>query len=115
MAGGDASPLAPVIVIAVLVICTALTDLRHPGSARRQWAFATNPRAMAASATVAAATLLLGGTRYGWAAVAWALLTGALAASSPAAAPQTPQPIRTRSSLCRSDSSARSWLPSEHL
>ncbi|WP_327322582.1 hypothetical protein OG735_08875 [Streptomyces sp. NBC_01210] len=77
MAGGDASLLAPVIVIAALVIRTAVTELRHPGSARRQWAFATSPRPMAAGATVAAATVLIGGTRFGWAA-AWALLTGAL-------------------------------------
>lgn len=80
MAGGDASLLAPVIVIAALAIRTAFTELRRPGSARRQWAFATNPRAMAAGATVAAATVLIGGTRYGWAAVAWALLTGTLTA-----------------------------------
>ncbi|MEN8656148.1 PGPGW domain-containing protein [Streptomyces sp. 21So2-11] len=80
MAGGDASPLAPVIVIAALVIRTALTELRHPGSARRQWAFATRPRAMAAGATAAAATVLIGGSRYGWAAAAWALLIGALTA-----------------------------------
>ncbi|MFD3757741.1 PGPGW domain-containing protein [Streptomyces sp. NPDC058622] len=80
MAGGDASLLAPVIVIAALVIRTAVTELRHPGSARRQWAFATRPRAMAAGATVAAATVLVSGTRYGWAAAAWALLIGALTA-----------------------------------
>ncbi|WP_327418210.1 hypothetical protein [Streptomyces sp. NBC_01233] len=80
MAGGDASLLAPVIVIAALVIRTAITELRHPGSARRRWAFTTSPRAMTAGATVAAATVLIGGTRHGWAAVAWALLTGALAA-----------------------------------
>ncbi|MGW7327095.1 hypothetical protein ACWGIU_00365 [Streptomyces sp. NPDC054840] len=79
MADGDASLLAPVIVIAALVIRTAITELRHPGSARRQWAFATNPRAIASGATVAAATVLIGGARFGWAA-AWALLAGALAA-----------------------------------
>ncbi|MGW7033001.1 hypothetical protein ACWGFX_38310 [Streptomyces xanthophaeus] len=96
MAGGDASLLAPVIVIAALVIRTAVTELRHPGSTRRQWAFATSPRAMAAGATVAAATVLIGGTRYGWAAAAWALLAGALAAfvtgRTPSAAALPPQP-----------------------
>lgn len=61
MAGGDASLLAPVIVIAALVIRTAITELRHPGTARRQWGFATSPRAMAAGATVAATTVLTGG------------------------------------------------------
>ncbi|MFF0051676.1 hypothetical protein [Streptomyces sp. NPDC005498] len=106
MAGGDASPLAPVIVITALVIRTAITELRRPGSARRQWAFATNPRAMAAGATVAAATLLIGGTRYGWPAAAWALLTGALTAFLTGRdTPRPPQPIRARSSRCRSDRS----------
>ncbi|MCX5123536.1 MULTISPECIES: hypothetical protein [unclassified Streptomyces] len=105
MAAGDASLLAPVIVIAALVIRTAITELRHPGSARRQWAFATNSRAMAAGATVAAATVLIGGTRYGWTAAAWALLTGALAAfvtgstssaASPPPAPNKEQPMSER-------------------
>lgn len=80
MASGDTSLLAPVIVIAALVIRTALTEFRDPGSARRQWAFVTNARAMAAGATVAAATILIGGQRFGWAAAAWALLAGALTA-----------------------------------
>lgn len=80
MAGGDASLLAPVIIIAALVIRTALTEFRHPGSARRQWAFATRPRAMAAGTTIAAATVLIGGTRFGWAVAVWALLVGALTA-----------------------------------
>ncbi|MFI1066627.1 hypothetical protein ACH4TC_32660 [Streptomyces spororaveus] len=92
MTGGDTSLLAPVIILAALVVRTALTELKHPGSARRQWAFVTNPKAMAAGTTVAAATVLIGGTRYGWVVAAWALLAGALAAfvtgsSSSAAAP----------------------------
>lgn len=94
MASDDASLLAPVIVIAALVIRTAITELKNPGSTRRQWAFATCPRAMAAGATVAAATGLIGAARLGWAALAWALLTGALTAfvtgrDTPAAAPPT--------------------------
>ncbi|MFG2981245.1 hypothetical protein ACGFYQ_08275 [Streptomyces sp. NPDC048258] len=68
------------IVIAALVIRTALTQLRHPGSARRQWAFATSPRALAAGTAVAAATAFTGIPRLGWAAAAWAVLTGALTA-----------------------------------
>ncbi|MCX4776925.1 hypothetical protein [Streptomyces sp. NBC_01264] len=80
MADGGTSLLAPVIVIAALVIRTALTELRDPGSAQRQWAFAANARAMAVGATVASAIILIGGQRFGWAASAWALLAGALTA-----------------------------------
>ncbi|WP_405714117.1 hypothetical protein OG264_33035 [Streptomyces xanthophaeus] len=105
MAGGDTSLLAPVIVIAALVIRTALTELRDPGSARRQWAFATNARAMATGATVAAAMILIGGQRFGWAAAAWALLAGALTAfltgrdtsdPTPTAAPSKEQAMSER-------------------
>lgn len=80
MADGDASLLALVIVIAALVTRTAVTELRHPGSARLQWAFTTSPGAMAAGATVAAVTIVISGDRDGWAAAAWALLAGTLAA-----------------------------------
>ncbi|MFG2489038.1 PGPGW domain-containing protein [Streptomyces virginiae] len=80
MADGGTSLLAPVIVIAALVIRTALTELREPGSARRQWACAVNARAMAVGATVASGIILIGGQRFGWAAAAWALLAGALTA-----------------------------------
>lgn len=104
MAGGDASLLAPVIIIAALIIRTALTELRHPGRARRQWAFTTRPGAMAAGTTAAAATALIGGARYGWAAAAWALLIGALIAfltgrdtpAAPATRPSKEQPMSER-------------------
>ncbi|GGR81910.1 hypothetical protein GCM10010269_21360 [Streptomyces humidus] len=108
MADGDASLLAPVIVIAALVIRTAVTELRHPGSARRQWAFATSPRAVAAGVTVAAATALIGGARYGWAAVAWALLAGVLAAFvTGSAASADPPPSPDEEQPCRNDRSER--------
>lgn len=105
MTGGDSSLLAPVTVIAALGIRTAITELRHPGSARRQWAFATHPWATAAGATVAAAMVLISGARFGWAVAAWALLIGALTAfltgrdtptaTSPAA-PSKEQPVSER-------------------
>ncbi|GAQ64985.1 hypothetical protein [Streptomyces scabiei] len=76
----DASLLAPAIIIAALVVRTALGELRHRGTAREQWAFATDRRAVAAGATTAAATVLLGWYQAGHAAVAWALLVGALTA-----------------------------------
>ncbi|WP_405421719.1 hypothetical protein [Streptomyces erythrochromogenes] len=97
------------IIIAALVLRTALTELKHPGSARRQWAFATNPKAMAAGATVAAATVLIAGASLGWAAAAWALLIGALTAfltgrDTPAAAspvvPNMEQPVSERRVAC---------------
>ncbi|MDX2394958.1 MULTISPECIES: PGPGW domain-containing protein [unclassified Streptomyces] len=80
MAGDDVAPLAPAIIIGALVIRTVFTELRHPGSARQQWAFASNPQAVGVGATVAAATLLISGSRLGCTAAAWALLVGALAA-----------------------------------
>ncbi|MFE7765959.1 hypothetical protein [Streptomyces sp. NPDC057438] len=76
----DASLLAPAIVIAALLVRTALGELRHRGTAREQWAFAADRRAAAAGATTAAATILLGWHQAGPAAVAWALLIGALTA-----------------------------------
>lgn len=55
----DTSLLAPAIIIAALVIRTAVAELRHRGTAREQWAFATDRRAVAAGVTTAAATILL--------------------------------------------------------
>ncbi|MFK4101495.1 hypothetical protein ACI2L1_15700 [Streptomyces sp. NPDC019531] len=66
---------APAIVAAALVIRTAVGELRHPGSAREQWAFATDRRAVAAAAVV-----VLGWQQAGPATAAWALLIGALTA-----------------------------------
>lgn len=76
----DASLVAPVIVIAALIIKTALGELRHPGSAREEWAFATDRMALAAGATAATAVVLLGWRHAGLAAVAWALIVGTLTA-----------------------------------
>ncbi|MBD9701153.1 hypothetical protein [Streptomyces caniscabiei] len=76
----DGSLLAPAIIIAALVVRTALGELRQQGTAREQWAFATDRRAIAAGATTAGATILLGWHQAGPAAVAWALLIGALTA-----------------------------------
>ncbi|WP_461080935.1 hypothetical protein [Streptomyces deserti] len=76
----DASLLAPVIVSAVLVIKAALGELRHPGSARQELAFAADRKAVAAEATAAAAIVLLGWGHAGVSALAWALLVGVLTA-----------------------------------
>ncbi|WP_327698959.1 hypothetical protein [Streptomyces sp. NBC_00459] len=76
----DTSLLAPAIMAAVLVVRTAVGELRRPGSAREEWAFATDRRAMAAGAASAAAVVLLGCHQSGPAVAAWALLIGALTA-----------------------------------
>ncbi|MFG2523510.1 hypothetical protein [Streptomyces sp. NPDC048527] len=76
----DASLMAPATVVAMLVIRTALVEIRHPGSARRQWCFLARSRPMTAGAT-AAVLLSAGGWRAaGIAALAWAVLAGALVA-----------------------------------
>ncbi|WP_060888320.1 hypothetical protein [Streptomyces caniscabiei] len=76
----DASLLAPAIIIAALVVRTALGELRQQGTAREQWAFATDRRAIAAGAATAGAIILLGWHQAGPTAVAWAPLIGALTA-----------------------------------
>ncbi|MFH9826506.1 MULTISPECIES: hypothetical protein [Streptomyces] len=77
---GETSVLMPVIIVVALVIRSAFTEIRHPGSARREWAFITSRRAMAAAGVVAVTVTAIGWSQAGWAAVAWALLAGALTA-----------------------------------
>ncbi|MFD5272053.1 hypothetical protein [Streptomyces sp. NPDC058335] len=72
--------LTPVIIVAALVVRTAFTEIRHPGSARRAWAFTTSRRAMAAADVVAVTVTAIGWSQAGWAAVAWALLAGTVTA-----------------------------------
>ena len=69
------------VVIAALVIRTALGEIRRPGTARRQWRFLTNKRAVmagAGSAAVLGSALAYGGSGPGHA--LWALLGGVLTA-----------------------------------
>ncbi|WP_405428089.1 hypothetical protein [Streptomyces erythrochromogenes] len=73
--------LTVAIVVAALVIRTAVAEFRAPGSARRQWAFLTDRRAWAIGVGTA---LVLGA--FGWAtagptAALWAALAGLLVAS----------------------------------
>ncbi|WP_208857944.1 hypothetical protein [Streptomyces flavidovirens] len=67
------------IIVAALTVRTAAAELREPGSARREWAFATNASALTAGLTAA---ILFGAT--GWqsrhAALAWSMLAGVLVA-----------------------------------
>ncbi|MET7715638.1 hypothetical protein [Streptomyces sp. NPDC005407] len=78
---GAASVRTVVIVVAALVIRTAIAKLRKPGSAHKQWAFATNPRAICIGAGAALVLGIIGWPSTGYAAVAWAVLAGALVAS----------------------------------
>ncbi|MCY0955278.1 hypothetical protein [Streptomyces sp. H27-S2] len=76
-----ATLLGLAIVVAVLVIRTAVTELREPGAGRRQWRFLREPRALAAGALVAIVLALAGGrSAAGASALPWALMAGALVA-----------------------------------
>ncbi|MFD8575598.1 hypothetical protein ACR3S4_02700 [Streptomyces sp. CH8.1] len=75
-----ATLLGLAIVIAALVIRTAVTELRDPGAGRRQWRFLRDPRALAAGAVTAMVLALAGWRSTGTPALPWALLAGALVA-----------------------------------
>ena len=77
---GSVSLLTVAIVIALLVIRTAVAELRKPGSARTQWAFVTNARAVTTGAVTAVMLGLLGWRSSGYGALAWAVLVGVLVA-----------------------------------
>ncbi|MFG2549470.1 hypothetical protein [Streptomyces sp. NPDC048581] len=77
---GAGSLLPVVIVVAALVIRTAIGELRRPGSAREQWAFATRGRAVAAGVVAATAVAVMGWPQTGAAALAWAVLVGTIVA-----------------------------------
>ncbi|MEU4492922.1 hypothetical protein AB0F96_05530 [Streptomyces sp. NPDC023998] len=70
------------IVVAALVIRTALGEIRRPGTARQQWRFLTNTAAVmtgaAASATALGTAVAVSGLGPGHA--VWALLGGVLTA-----------------------------------
>ncbi|MFD8193995.1 hypothetical protein [Streptomyces wuyuanensis] len=75
-----ASLLTVAVVVAALVIRTAVAEMRHPGSARARWALASGTRAVTAGAVAAAALGLVGWRYFGYGAVAWAVLAGVLVA-----------------------------------
>ncbi|MFJ7591321.1 hypothetical protein ACIQZO_28900 [Streptomyces sp. NPDC097617] len=75
-----ATLLGLAIVIAALVIRTAVIELREPGAGRRQWRFLRDPRALAAGAVVAFVLALVGWRSAGAPSLPWALLAGALVA-----------------------------------
>ncbi|MCX4717752.1 hypothetical protein ACFWB2_39625 [Streptomyces virginiae] len=68
------------IVIAAVVVRTAVAELREPGSGRRQWSFLTDSRALTAGAITALVLGLLGWRHAGGEGVVWAGLAGILVA-----------------------------------
>ncbi|MFI5666305.1 hypothetical protein [Streptomyces sp. NPDC051704] len=68
------------IVIAAVVVRTAVAELREPGSGRRQWSFLSDSRALSAGAITALVLGLLGWRQAGGEGVVWAGLAGILVA-----------------------------------
>ncbi|MEV6578640.1 hypothetical protein AB0M92_10835 [Streptomyces sp. NPDC051582] len=75
-----ATLLVAAMVIAALVVRTALAELREPGSGRRQWMFLTDRRAVSAGALIALVLGLLGWRQAGVEGLVWAGLAGILVA-----------------------------------
>ncbi|WP_405905281.1 MULTISPECIES: hypothetical protein [unclassified Streptomyces] len=76
----DPSLIAPVAVVAMLAIRTALAEIRDPGSARQHWSFLCNRRAIAVGAATASILSVGGWQAAGFAAMPWAVLAGTLVA-----------------------------------
>ncbi|GAA2621578.1 MULTISPECIES: hypothetical protein [Streptomyces] len=75
-----ATLLAVAVVVAALVIRTAVAELREPGSGRRQWTFLADPRAVSAGALTVVALGALGWLHAGSEGAVWAGLAGFLVA-----------------------------------
>ncbi|MEV8293090.1 hypothetical protein ACFVLG_19445 [Streptomyces rochei] len=71
----DAGLIARAVIIAELVVRTALAELRMPGAARAEWPVALDPGALAAAAAVLTVVSAVGASRP---AVAWGLIAAAL-------------------------------------
>ncbi|MFF9013596.1 hypothetical protein ACF09C_11610 [Streptomyces sp. NPDC014870] len=82
MTTGDAGPalLGTAVVVAILVIRTAIREMREPGSARREWAALRQRRSLAIAAATALVLGTVGWAQSGPAAAPWAVLAGLLAA-----------------------------------
>ncbi|APU42657.1 hypothetical protein [Streptomyces sp. TN58] len=72
--------LLAAIVLAALVIRTAVEELREPGRGRARWAFLTDRRALTAGGVVLVALGTLGWLLAGGQGVVWACLAAVLAA-----------------------------------
>ncbi|WP_432193988.1 hypothetical protein [Streptomyces sp. bgisy027] len=76
----EPSLVTALVVAAVLVIKTAVLELRDPGSARREWAFLADRVALAGGALTALVVGAAGWAYGGYGLAAWALLAGLLVA-----------------------------------
>jgi hypothetical protein len=72
--------LTAAVVVAAWIIRTAVTELRHPGTARAEWAFLRDARALATGVATACLLGLLGWLQAGPEGLIWALLASALVA-----------------------------------
>ncbi|MFF0484773.1 hypothetical protein [Streptomyces sp. NPDC004435] len=72
--------LATAVIVAALVIRTAVRETREPGSARKAWAFLPEPRALASGLVVASGLSAVAWTAAGPAYLPWAWLAGLFAA-----------------------------------
>ncbi|CAM5264849.1 hypothetical protein [Streptomyces narbonensis] len=71
--------LGAAVVLAILVIRTAVQELREPGSARREWACLRDRRSLVIGTATVLVLGAVGWTFTGPAAVPWAVLAGLLA------------------------------------
>ncbi|MET9569548.1 hypothetical protein ACFYNW_23785 [Streptomyces virginiae] len=76
----EATVLLATVVLAALVIRTAVEELREPGRGRARWAFLKDRRALAAGAFLMVALGSLGWKLGGGQGLVWACLAGVLAA-----------------------------------
>ncbi|MFJ3921758.1 hypothetical protein [Streptomyces sp. NPDC090022] len=83
-----AALLGTAIVIAALVIRTAVAELRKPGAGRRQWDFLRDRRALAAGAGTGVVLALIAWRSAGPASLPWALLAGVLVAFTISSRPE---------------------------
>ncbi|MFE2142228.1 hypothetical protein ACFXA3_10840 [Streptomyces sp. NPDC059456] len=75
-----ATLLVAAMVIAALVVRSALAEIREPGSGRRQWMHIRDSRAILAGTFAALALVLPGWRQAGVEGVVWAGLAGFLVA-----------------------------------
>ncbi|CUM36799.1 hypothetical protein BN2537_2563 [Streptomyces venezuelae] len=71
--------LGAAVILALLVIRTAVQELREPGSARREWACLRDRRAVVLGTVTVLVLGAVGWTFTGPAALPWAALAGLLA------------------------------------